>query len=113
MRWMYWISLLAGLWLVVSSWVLPNHATLATAVWSDVAAGTVLIVVAGYALFGAAGRERWMPWVLGLAGVYLVAAPWLMPFTTLQYATWDSVIIGLIAFVLAWLEGAALPQAAR
>lgn len=41
-----------------------------------------------------------------LAGLWLIISPFVLKYNTLQVATWDTVIVGIIVLVLAWIRAA-------
>ncbi len=44
---------------------------------------------------------RWHQWVLVGLGLWLTLAPWILGFSDLNLATWDSVMVGGLVIVFA------------
>lgn len=111
-RWMYWLVSATGVWLIISPIVVPGHGLAEAAVWSDVAAGALIVMVAGWAL--ARGRWGQPPLLtLGALGLYLVAAPVVLAFAHVRPATWDSIVVGVLVVFVATVGGLrALDEAA-
>lgn len=90
-------SLLVGVWLVLSSFVLgPSGA----AVWITIALGLGVMLFAVEALVIPSDLEEWGEMLLGLA---LVAAPWSVGYESAS-ATVSSVVSGVLVILLAVWE---------
>jgi hypothetical protein len=48
-----------------------------------------------------AKHAKWEWWVVGIAGVFAVIAPFVFGFNTLSIALWTLVILGTLAVILA------------
>jgi SPW repeat len=64
----------------------------------------VSALVIGALAIGALGAFReWEEWLNLLAGIWVVAAPWVIGFTAITYAMWAHVVLGLlVAAAAAW-----------
>lgn len=84
------VEMLAGIWLILSPFLLPNINT--EALWS--------FLITGIVIFGAAITQRrdadtrWPTWITMLAGIWLVLAPLIVPYTST--ATWNGMITGVV-----------------
>jgi hypothetical protein len=96
-HWQDVVSVLVGVWLIASPWVLGIHGNLA-AVGNCVAIGAVLVSFAMVSLFVPEPWEEWSEMVLGL---WLIASPWILEYTALRVAVQNSLISGGVIVVLA------------
>ncbi len=99
-QWPDVLNALLGLWLIVSPWLLAYSGE-ATAAWNAWVPGVIIAVAALAALFS---FHEWEEWVNGLLGVWLVISPWLLGYSALAAATWNHVVVGAIAAILAFFE---------
>ena len=97
-RWQNWAGLVAGVWLLISPWVL-GFSTGATERWTTVGVGAAVTLVAVWALAMPAARfAEWSAIALGL-GLFL--APWTLSFTQVGAAAWNAWILGAVVAILA------------
>jgi hypothetical protein len=100
-RWASGVNVLAGLWMIISPFVL-GYSNLSGALWSDVIVGIAIAVVAAIRAGGAVDQP-WLSWVNALLGAWLIVSPWVLGFADSANALWNNVIIGVIVLVLgAW-----------
>ncbi len=87
-----WIMLICGALLFVSPWALgyAGDPSAARAAWVG---GAVIVIMAILALIQFA---EWEDWVALVAGVLVIAAPWLLGFAALGHAVWVFAALGLI-----------------
>lgn len=107
-RWENWISLVVGVWVMLSPWVIPlhgeDHLRMARLV-SDSLAGAVIFGSAALALQDPQPRAEWIGF---FAGIWLIAAPWVLGFSRESGPFWSGTISG----ALVWTASAfALPIA--
>ncbi len=98
-RWQDWVSLILGIWLFISPWVVGFSAV------SNAAANAWIlgIVVAVVAIIALSTPQLWEEWVNLILGIWLIISPWVVGFSNMAAPTWDSVIVGLIvALVNLW-----------
>jgi hypothetical protein len=93
-HWEDWASLVLGLWLFVSPWVLQYRET--TAAKSAFVVGFLLIVTELIALSAFLVWEEWFSVILG---AWLVISPWVLGAAFVP--TVNFVIVGLLVLVLA------------
>jgi hypothetical protein len=101
-EWASGLNVLAGVWLIISPWVVGyGHGD---AVWNPVVFGAIVGVLT---LAGAMGayREVFLSWINAAIGVWLfISAFWL---ASTGQAFWNDLIMGVVVFVLAiWSAGA-------
>ncbi|OGM91127.1 hypothetical protein A2999_01150 [Candidatus Wolfebacteria bacterium RIFCSPLOWO2_01_FULL_38_11] len=51
MKWLNWVNLVLGVWIIISPWVL-DFAPYTPALWSNLVAGILILVFALWQLFG-------------------------------------------------------------
>lgn len=96
-HWQDPVSLILGLWLIASPWVL-GHAAEARPMWNAVILGVLVAAAALIALFRVMAWEEWVNLVFG---VWLLLSPWVLAFGGLAAAMWNAVIVGAAVAVLA------------
>lgn len=100
-RWQDVITLLFGVWLIVSPFVLPRSLEDHTLVNHSLAIGAVLMAAALWAI---ARPNAWKEWVIAFLGAWLIAATYTLPpgmhFSGSLSAIADNmVIVGLLILV--------------
>lgn len=101
-HWQDVVSVVVGLWLIASPWVLGLRGPL-QALGDFVVIGAVL---AGFALTAVFLPESWEEWSELVLGLWLVASPWILGFNDVQPALLNAVASGGIVTVLAvWVLG--------
>lgn len=95
-QWRDGISVLLGLWLLFSPWILQFTGT-PPAMWNSVILGVIIAVASGAALFQ---FHEWEEWIDTVMGVWLVVSPWLLGYSTMTAAAWNHVAVGLITVIL-------------
>ena len=93
------LNVVLGLILLISPWLLEflSHQL---ASWNAAASGAVIAILAFAAFLR---TRRWEEWGL-IAGLWVVAAPWLLGFTNLSSALWTHLVLGSWVAVLAAIE---------
>lgn len=92
-RWVGWVSVTLGAWLITSPWLLTMAAGNGPAAWSSWGAG------AGIALLGLFAMYKPTLWgdVAGiLFGAWLIASPWMLGFADASTEAANAVVIGLL-----------------
>jgi general stress protein CsbA len=99
---MYWFTGLMGLALGVAPFVLgySNHPT---AMWASIILGVIALAASAYKAF-IDSEGNWAYWVVGVAGILAIAAPFVLGFTTLANAMWTFIVLGVILFLAAAYE---------
>lgn len=103
MRWQDWLSLVLGIWLFVSPWLLDFHSQIPAESWNFFAVG------AAFAVFAAVGlglRSHWEEWINLALGIWLILSPWVLFYNDNARASGDAMVIGAIVTVLSiWAIG--------
>lgn len=93
-RWRDWLMLLFGAWLVVSPFLLGTTGADAMMVmWNSVIVGVAVVV---FAIAVLRKTQVWEEWVLLALGAWLIAAPFLLGYTGIAAAMWNSMIVGFL-----------------
>jgi hypothetical protein len=96
-----WLVAVAGLWEVVSPFAL-NYSALTVAMWNAIIAGAILIVLGVWAaLSKGVSTDRTLDWISAAVGAWLAVSPVVLNYTTATTAMWNSVIVGIVALVVA------------
>ena len=95
-HWQDGVNALLGLWIVSSPWVLGFQADLAV---------TSNAVLVGLALIAAAMGamlvpRAWEEWTEGVIGLWLMASPWVLGFSTMREAMLSAVVTGVVVMLL-------------
>jgi uncharacterized membrane protein HdeD (DUF308 family) len=96
-RFIDWVNLLLGIWLIVSPWVLGTVAS-TTATYVLVVMGIALVAFSVWALLRIENRAA--EWWHLFVGVLLFALPWIFKFTTTFSDAMNSWIVGIVVTVL-------------
>lgn len=96
-RWQEWASFALGLWLALSPWIVG---------YAEHEAATANAAFLGLALalgshFEASLDENCAEWLNMAAGIWLVAAPFVLGFSVVPVATANSIAVGTLVMALA------------
>jgi hypothetical protein len=101
------LNVLAGIWLIISPFVLGYSG--ADATWNPIVFGAIVAVFAAARAAGAY-RAAWLSWLNMAIGVWLfISAFWL---AQTARASWNVGIMGIVVFILGALSAGATPYAA-
>ena len=92
-RWVDWVNIILGVWLVASPWVLAEAAGGRAAAWASWSAGIAVVVLALAAMHRPTVRRDVMGIVIG---TWLIASPWVLGFAAESAASTNSVIMGAL-----------------
>ncbi len=99
--WASGLSVLAGLWLLISPWVL-GFSDQQSPLWNAVILGIVIAVLA-FIRAGGWYQAVWLAWVNLVLGIWVVISPWILGFSGQNAPLWDAVVVGVIVVILsAW-----------
>ena len=92
-RWVDWVNVMLGAWLIASPWLLTAAAGDRSAAWSSWSVGAAIVTLALFALY--------KPAVSGDAvgvmfGAWLIASPWMLGFAGASAAATNAVTLGLL-----------------
>ncbi len=96
-HWQDPVNAVAGVWLVVSPWVLGFQANM-PAMWTMVAIGIVLGAVALGATFV---PRQWEEWTEVALAACLAVSPWVLSFRGTEMALVNAVLVAAVIMVLA------------
>lgn len=96
-HWQDPINALLGLWVLLSPWALGFQDD-RVIMLNAVIVGAALVAVALGAIFV---PRAWEEWTEGALGVWLIASPWALGFSTHEQAMPNAVVVGLAIAVLA------------
>lgn len=105
-RFQDWILLVGGIWLFVAPWVLGTNTELAAS-WNEWVLGVLVFALAWWAL--AQPNHRVIEWPQAVLGVWLIVSPWIVGFTGVTAAAWNTVLVGAGVVILAGWALAAAP----
>src|SRR5918912_748594 len=97
-KWASGLNIIAGIWLLISPWVL-QFSDLRSVMTNDVVFGVVVGVLAAIRAFGAY-RVSWLSWINLLVGIWLVISAFTMVSSAVPKPFWNNVILGVIVGVL-------------
>lgn len=95
---MFWITGLLGLVLAVSPFVL-GYSDIPGALWTNIVLGAFIFAVSVIAVLYA-GSRRWPGWVIGLAGVAAVIAPFIFGYSDVALPLWTTIALGAVLIIL-------------
>jgi hypothetical protein len=101
------LNVLAGIWLIISPWVLSyRHGD---AYWNPIVFGAIVGVFALVRIAGAY-RESWLSYLNAAIGVWLFISAWWLADSS--QAFWNVLISGVVVFVLGIISASATDEAA-
>jgi BON domain-containing protein/SPW repeat-containing protein len=99
-NWLSGVSMLAGLWLIVSAFLFGGFGNSSGGAWNSLIVGIVIATLA-------AGRAyqpdigAGLSWINAILGAWMIAAPFVYDYTFNQARTWNSIIVGFIIVIFA------------
>jgi len=97
-RWVDWVNVLLGLWLIAAPWVLPSAASDSSAAWNSWGVGVGMVTLTAFGMYKPSVRGDAIGVVLG---IWLIASPWLLGFAELPAAATNAVVFGLLLILYA------------
>lgn len=92
-RWLDWVNVILGLWLIASPQLLTLDAGDSPVAWSLCSWGAGIVTLAAFSMYKPA---VWADAVGVMFGMGLIASPWVLGFTHLSAAAMHAVIVGLL-----------------
>lgn len=92
------LDVLAGIWLLISPFVLMFYSQMATS--NNVIVGLAIALIASIRFFGAYDAA-WLSWINAVLGLWVLLSPWILGFSEFDVATGNNIILGIIVIVLA------------
>jgi len=94
------LDVLAGIWLLISPFVLAFSRDLNGAITNNVVLGIVIGLLALYRFFNPSANNIWVSWLNALLGVWVLISPWVVGFNRSNAAMTNNVIVGIIVIIL-------------
>jgi len=92
-RWVDWVNVILGVWLIASPWLLPVAAGAEPTAWNSWSVGAGIVTLAFFAMYKPAVRGDTVGIIFG---AWLMASPWLLGFNSAQAEATNAVIIGAL-----------------
>jgi SPW repeat len=102
------LNILAGIWLIISPFIL-SYGNLPAATWNDIVLGIIVAAVAWVRISDTPVFPG-LAWINVVAGVWLFISPWVFNFASNPTPLWNNLILGVIVFVFAIWGAVASPQ---
>lgn len=97
-RWQDWVTLILGIWLFFSPWILRFYPEMPTASWNFFVLGIAFVV---FAAFGLNLRTLWEEWVNLILGIWMIISPWVLQYSGNTTPRYDAIVVGVIVAVMA------------
>jgi hypothetical protein len=107
-QWENWLELVLSFWLFLAPWLIASHNEIPTLALLNV--WVVAAIVAASASLALQELRPWEEWVNTVAGVWLLASPWVLGYTEDRGLVWNSVVVGVL---IAGISVIAIPAAKR
>ena len=107
-KWASGLNIIAGLWVLVSPWVLHYATTNPSLRTDDVVVGIIVAILAAIRAFGDP-RAAWLSWINLLLGIWLFISAFIWSTPAAGAPFWNNIIMGVIVFVLGALSASAIP----
>ncbi len=98
-QWASGLNALAGLWLIISPFILGFAQYDPWMMWNDTAFGIVVAILAGIRA-GGAYTAVWVSWINILIGIWLIVSAFLFARPSLMVPFWNNIGIGVIVVIL-------------
>ena len=92
-------NIIAGIWLILASFVL-GYAAVEAALWDEIVVGAIVLVLAAVRV-GNPARFPGLSWANLIAGLWLIAAPFVCGYADIGRAMWNDIIVGIVIAALA------------
>ncbi len=102
------LNVIAGIWLIISPWVL-GFSNLQTPLWETLLVGIAVLILSAIRL-GTVGTEG-LSWISFLVGIWLLISPFVLNFSGTSAAMGNDVILGILVGLFS-LSGALAGQPA-
>jgi uncharacterized membrane protein HdeD (DUF308 family) len=100
-----WFGVLGGIWLIAAPFVLSYNSQ-DKLFYNDLAMGIILIILSGLCaltveIAQTAMARQLAGWLVALGGLWLIAAPFVLDYTTTTNALWNDIVCGVVFAVVA------------
>ena len=94
-----WISVIAGIWLIIAPFVLGyvNNEPRINDIWLGIIVGVLALIRA----FTPTGTS-WFSWISVIAGIWLIIAPFVLGYTSIEPRINDIILGIIVAAVAIW-----------
>jgi SPW repeat len=92
-RWVDWVNVMLGVWLIASPWLLTVAAGDRPAAWSAWSVGAGIVTLA---IFAMRKPAIWGDALGVMLGAWLMGSPWMLELASASVAAANAVIIGLL-----------------
>jgi len=92
-RWLAWVNVLLGVWLIASPWLLAVATGDWPADWNSWSVGAVVLALAFFAMYKPA---VWADAVAAMLGAWLILSPWVLGLASASTSARNAVIVGLL-----------------
>ena len=106
------INVLAGIWLIISPFVL-GFWRLPAATWDNIIVGIVILILAATRVAQPTFRTAWASWVNLILGIWLIISPWVLQIAGAPVPLWNNVVLGIVVGVLGLISGASTTDTRR
>jgi SPW repeat-containing protein len=96
-RWQDWVTLVLGIWLFFSPWILGFESNMPAQSWNFYILGIAFFV---FALAAINMRTLWEEWVTLVLGIWMIISPWVLAYSGNVRARDDAIILGVIIGVM-------------
>lgn len=92
-RWLDWVNVILGLWLIASPQLFTLTASDSAAIWGLWSLGAGILTLAFFSMYRPAVGADAVGVMLGMG---LIASPWMLGFSDLPAAAMNVVVVGLL-----------------
>lgn len=103
------IDVVAGLWLILSPFIL-GFTSETGAMWNSIIFGLIVTVLAASRTTGEGYRVEWPSWTNAVIGLWLILSPFILGFTGNGVAYINTLVLGIIIAVLGTWSALATPK---
>lgn len=95
-----WIVAVAGLWLLLSPFIL-GYSAMTVAMWNALIVGVVVAALGvGAALYKNVTADRTLDWINAALGLWVIISPFVLGFSAMATLLWNNIIVGVIVLAL-------------
>ena len=99
------INFILGAWLVVSPYIFGYLST--SAKWNQTVFGAIVVVLSVIRYF--APQVEWPSWLNGMAGIWLIIAPFVLNYVK-GVSYWNEVVVGILVTLFAFWNMSTHPR---
>ncbi len=98
-QWASILNIIAGIWLIISPWVLSFNGYDSRMTGNNVIFGIVVAVLAAIRAYAPRGTV-WLSWINVLVGIWLFISAFYFAGATMATPFWNNIILGVIVAIL-------------